>query len=76
MIEAIGFGTMTLGEVVGTVEVCGAMVRETEQAVLINDGNREAWIPKSQILQFEQDFKAGLITVIIPEWLAIEKELA
>jgi len=43
---------------------------ETDKAVLINDGTKEVWLPKSQIEINREDKE-----VTMPEWLAIEKEL-
>lgn len=42
--------------------------RETEKAYLLNDGIKEAWVPK----QFVEDNKDGTFTM--PEWLAKDKE--
>lgn len=49
----------------------------TERAVLVHDGKREAWIPRSQI---EDPDPASLepgqhIELLIPEWIATEKGL-
>ncbi len=41
---------------------------ETERGVKIFDGDREVWLPKSQV-----EVVDGVATM--PEWLAIEKEL-
>jgi gentisate 1,2-dioxygenase len=51
------------------VEIIAELIHETEQAYLIDDGDREVWIPKSQVEYQEADL------FMIPEWLAIEKEL-
>lgn len=48
---------------------------ETSKAILISDGNTECWIPKSQLEDDYEELPSGLIRIIIPEWLAIEKEL-
>lgn len=49
---------------------------ETDKAVLVSDtGDKDdaVWLPKSQI-EIEPD--AATHVVSLPEWLAIEKELA
>lgn len=46
---------------------------ETDSAWLVNDGSKNAWIPKSQ---GELVAKSGAWTLTIPEWLAIEKGFA
>lgn len=67
------------------VEVACTFVRHTDKAVLVNDGDREAWIPKSQIEDLEYDrydaedwydLEPGdSLTMSIPEWLAEDKGL-
>ena len=42
---------------------------ETDKAILLNDGTKDVWLPKSQV----QDNGDGTFT--IPAWLAEEKEL-
>lgn len=46
-------------------------------AVLIHDGAREAWIPRSQIEDPDPDaLRVGdHVTLLLPEWLAHEKGL-
>ncbi len=46
-----------------------SILRETDMAVLVDFGEVEEWIPKSQIAEIED----GLITLY--EWIAIEKGL-
>jgi hypothetical protein len=41
----------------------------TERAIMVWDGEREVWLPKSQV-EINTDG-----TVTMPEWLAKEKEL-
>lgn len=49
---------------------------EREKAVLVNNGDRDAWLPKLLILDTEDDIGAGVETRIeIALWLAEEKEL-
>lgn len=46
----------------------------TAKAILVHDGDREAWLPKSQI-EFHWDDTKHCYVVTLPEALAIEKEL-
>ena len=50
------------------VDVSAELKRETDKAFLINDGDKEVWLPKSQV---ERDRN----TFTMPEWLVQEKEL-
>lgn len=49
--------------------------RVTERAVLIHDGAREAWIPKSQIEDPETLEVGEHIDMLMAEWLAHDKGL-
>ena len=54
------------------------VIRETTNALLCEIGDRQVWIPRSQICFEESDIYEegdGNGVVVIPEWLAIEKEL-
>lgn len=56
------------------------VVHETDDAVLVNDGDDsdapEVWLPKSRV-DFPRNLRAGqVITVDVPAWLAEEKGLA
>jgi hypothetical protein len=56
------------------IEIECEVLRETEAAYLIHDGNTEAWIPKSQISDISEGL--GQITsIFIPEWLAEKNDL-
>ena len=47
----------------------------TAKAVLIHDGAREAWVPKSQI-EDPDEFEVGEhVELLLPEWLAKAKGL-
>ena len=49
---------------------------ETDKAVLVSDDGDKAnavWIPKSQC-EIDEG-QCGYITITLPEWLALEKEL-
>lgn len=48
------------------------------KAILINDGKRKIWVPRSLIRLREQEAEVRGVqywTITIPEWLAFEKEL-
>ena len=47
--------------------------RETEKAILVTDGEKEYWLPKSQVEVEPGD--RGLINVSMPRWLAEDKGL-
>lgn len=51
------------------VEIKCTVARSTDKAVLITDGTRNAWIPRSQISDESDD------SIFIPLWLATEKGL-
>lgn len=44
---------------------------ETAAAILFEFPEGEVWVPKSQIVDHDEESRE----VVIPEWLAIEKEL-
>lgn len=45
------------------------LIHENDRAYLVGDGEREIWLPKSQVAHDGGD------EFTMPEWLAIEKEL-
>lgn len=48
----------------------------TDRGIMVYNGKRTSWIPKSQIMDYEDDLEIGVgINIELPEWLAIEKEL-
>jgi hypothetical protein len=50
------------------------VIAETEKALLIFDGDREEWVPRSQIGKTSDVHEKGdKGTILIPEWLAKEK---
>lgn len=55
------------------VSLQGEIRRETDLAILFFDGSREVWIPKSQ-LEDRSVYSDG-VEIVIPRWLAEEKEL-
>jgi hypothetical protein len=58
------------------IDIDGAIEAQTEKAVMFHTGNKEeaAWLARSQIEVSETGF-AGIVTVTMPEWLALEKGL-
>ena len=53
------------------VEIFGTIVHETDSAILLNDGDTEAWLPKSKI---DYPISSGIgddVLVGVEEWLAI-----
>lgn len=57
------------------VTVSGVLVRQTDAAILVNVEDVEVWLPKSQIDYTEDAFPGEEIDIVLPEWLANEKEL-
>ena len=56
------------------VEITIPITHQTEKAILtVSESAKPVWIPKSQIVEIE--FHGGEATIIIPEWLAYDKEL-
>lgn len=54
-------------------EITVEILRESERAILVSDGDAQEWLPKSQI---EYEGEVGqTITITIPEWIAKEKNL-
>lgn len=48
----------------------------TSAAVQVSNGSETAWLPLSQIEDYEDELQSGVHTRIeIPEWLATEKDL-
>jgi len=58
------------------IEIAVDIKHMTNAAVLVNDGTKEAWIPKSKIEDYTDELETGhSITIFLPEWLALEKGL-
>ena len=51
------------------IEIAAEKKRETDDAYLLFDGDREVWVPKFLVQEDEE----GIFQM--PEWLALEKEL-
>lgn len=48
---------------------------ETDKALMVDAGfDKDHWVPKSQILDYSDDYKLGdTIEIELPEWLAEDK---
>lgn len=59
------------------IEVSVTFKRETDRAILINDGDKDIWLPKSQCSIDAEDFPEDGETceLLVAEWLAKEKGL-
>lgn len=63
------------------VEIFCEIIRETPNALLINEGDEQCWIPKSQIIDMERTIRNthrgqhDTATITIPEWMAKAKGL-
>jgi hypothetical protein len=56
------------------VEVTGEIYAETEKAIMFSDDGERGnavWLPRSQIEIHQEGEK---VTIVMPEWLAKEKE--
>jgi len=63
-----------------SVKIHVTLVSRTDLAILVNDGQREAWVPLSQIEEEieEPTGHFGLVTttaIVVPDWVAREKGL-
>lgn len=56
------------------ITISAVLKHQTEKAVLIHDGMKDVWLPKSKI-EVSETGKGGVVEVDLPEWLAYEKEL-
>jgi hypothetical protein len=52
------------------IDIAAEIVGETDKALLLFDGDRKVWLPKSLVEYDARDKVAKM-----PEWLAREKEL-
>lgn len=57
-----------------TIELYIRIIHRTERAILVDDGDGEVWLPLSQVEIIEED-RNGDASIIIPMWLAKDKEL-
>lgn len=58
------------------IDIDGAVEARTEKAILFHEGDKSkaVWLARSQI-EIEETGVAGIVTVTLPEWLALEKGL-
>lgn len=58
------------------IDIDGAIEARTDRAVLFHTGDKSeaAWLPRSQI-EISDTGIGGIVTVSLPEWLALEKGL-
>jgi len=53
------------------VDVCA----ETNQAMLVDNGHWQTWVPKSQVIDQRERDDGTIQTIFLPEWLALKKGL-
>lgn len=63
-----------------SVKIAVTLLGRTDLAILVSDGQREAWVPLSQIEEEieEPTGNFGLVTttaIVVPDWVAREKGL-
>jgi hypothetical protein len=63
-----------------SVKIAVTLLGRTDLAILVSDGQREAWVPLSQIEEEieEPTGNFGLVTttaIVVPDWVALEKGL-
>jgi hypothetical protein len=58
------------------IDIDGAIEAQTTSAVMFHTGDKSeaVWLPRSQIEISETGF-AGIVTISLPEWLALNKGL-
>ena len=58
------------------IDIDGAIEAKTDKAVLFHTGRKEqaVWLARSQI-EIEETGFGGIVTVTLPEWLALDKGL-
>jgi hypothetical protein len=58
------------------IEVAVTFKHITDRAVLVNDGDKDVWLPLSQVEYDFCDTEPGeAIEIIVPEWIAKDKGL-
>jgi hypothetical protein len=57
------------------VELDMELLVETDAAVRVRVDDKNVWLPKSQIDMEEGAEVGDVVAFLLPEWLAIEKEL-
>lgn len=57
-----------------TFEIAAIVIIETDRAILVDVGDDEQWIPKSQIHDDSEVYESGNAgTLIVSEWIAKQK---
>lgn len=60
------------------IDVTVTFKRATDKALLVNDGDRDIWLPLSQV-KCDEDLRTAdegdVLELLVPEWLAKEKGL-
>lgn len=54
------------------IEITGTIEAETKAAILLDDGVKKVWLPKSQLEDI--DIQESIVVVRMPEWLAIDRD--
>ena len=62
-------------EIDETVEIDVEILAKTDMAIFVSDGDNEVWLPLSQIIDPEEFEIGQTVTIEVPEWLGISKEL-
>lgn len=57
------------------VEICGTIIHETDESILLTDGDIEFWLPLSLITYDAQCGVGDEVIVEVPYWLCVEEEL-
>ena len=55
------------------IEITVVIIRETDAALLLNDGTSKEWVPKSQISYPDGAGPGDMVEVTMPEWLAQDR---
>ena len=53
-------------------EIDGEHIAQTDLALLLNDGEKEDWIPKSLMKEWPEE-KGDVGTAMVQEWFAIQE---
>lgn len=63
-----------------TLKIKVTSTAQTDLALLVDDGKKEVWVPRSQIVEIIEEPTGpmnmmGVVAIVVPEWVAIEKGL-
>jgi hypothetical protein len=71
--KPVGVGGRVSEGGIMTTEITVEIIRESDRAILVSDGDVQEWLPKSQC---EYEGEVGQTVVVsMPEWLATDKGL-